>query len=362
MPSAHIVVENNIKESFRVAAMRGLFDVEIQNKNRHEWNIDIPIEGTQWNVGLIIGASGSGKTVCAKQLFGDKNYHYGFKWSRNSILDDFPKDLSIQEITNILSHVGFSSPPSWTKPFHILSNGQKFRVELARILVNNKMTIVDEFTSVIDRNVARIGSVAVSKAAKKLNRQIVCVSCHHDIVDWLEPDWIYNMDSKEFSRRLLRRPVIELQLFKTDKSTWELFKEHHYLTSAISKTARCYVCYWNNIPVAFTSTVNMIGFRRSVREHRTVVLPDYQGVGIGNSVSTMIAEITIDRGYRFYSTTSHPAFTQSRIKDAKWKLCRKPSRTGKDKMNKNNADATRRLTVGFEYVGKPDERAGIARI
>lgn len=362
MPSAHIIVETDIKESFRVAAMRGLFDVESGSKNKHEWDIDIPIENTQWNVGLIVGASGSGKTVCVKQLFGDKYYHRGFKWSRNSILDDFPKNLSIQEITSLLSHVGFSSPPSWTKPFHILSNGQKFRVELARILISEQMVVIDEFTSVIDRNVAQIGSYTVSKTAKKLNKQIVCVSCHRDIIEWLEPDWIYDMDSKEFSRGLLRRPNIELQLFRADKTAWELFKEHHYLTSSLSRTAQCYVCFWRNVPVAFTSTVNMIGFKKSVREHRTVVLPDYQGVGIGNSVSSMVAEITIDRGYRFYSTTSHPAFTQGRIKDPKWRLCRKPSRTGKDKMNKNNADATRRLTAGFEYVGQPNKGAEIARI
>mgnify|MGYP001562689518 CR=1 FL=1 len=74
MPSANIVVENEIQESFRVAAMRGLFDVSINNKNRHEWNIDIPIENMKWNIGLIVGASGSGKTVCAKKLFDKEAY------------------------------------------------------------------------------------------------------------------------------------------------------------------------------------------------------------------------------------------------------------------------------------------------
>ncbi|MBI3582388.1 MAG: ABC transporter ATP-binding protein [Nitrospinae bacterium] len=353
MSSAHIIIENDIKESFRVAAMRGLFDVPLETKNRHEWMIDIPIEDMEWNIGLIVGASGSGKTVCAKKLFQEEAYHSGFKWSKNSILDDFPKNMTIQNITNLMNHVGFSSPPLWTKPFHVLSNGQKFRVELARILaIDKELTIIDEFTSVVDRNVARIGSYAISKSIKKMGRQIICLSCHRDIIEWLEPDWIYDMDIKQFSRRLLRRPKIKLSLFRVDSKTWKLFKEHHYLTRSLCKVARCYVVFWGDMPVAFTSVINMVGFKKRVREHRTVVLPDYQGVGIGSAVSEMLGEIMLNDGYRFFSTTSHPSFVQGRLKNKKWRLARKPSRVRRDKLNYNRADATNRLTCGFEFIGE----------
>lgn len=355
MPSSHIVVESKIKDSFRVAAMRGLFDVPIEEKSRHEWDIDIPVEDGEWNIGLIIGASGSGKTTCVKQLFGEANYHYGFKWDKdNAIIDCFPKELSVQEITNLLSHVGFSSPPSWTKPYHVLSTGQKFRVEMARALSDSKeLIIVDEFTSVIDRNVAMIGSYAISKAIRKKNRKIVCVSCHRDIVDWLEPDWVYDMDINKFARRRLRRPEIKLELYKVDRTAWTMFKEHHYLTKDISKSASCYVAYWKDIPVAFTSTIGKIGFKNSLREHRTVVLPDYQGVGIGNAISEMMGDMIIARGLRYYSTTSHPSFAKKRCDSKKWRLIRNPSRSGRDR-KRIGTTAVSRLTVGFEYIGEPN--------
>lgn len=262
------------------------------------------------------------------------------------------KELSIQKITNLLSHVGFSSPPSWTKPFHILSNGQKFRVEIARILATQGLTIIDEFTSVVDRNVAQIGSYAISKTAKKEKKQIICLSCHRDIIEWLEPDWVYDMDIKQFSWRLLRRPKIKLSFYKVNYKQWELFKEHHYLTRKISKTARCYMAFWNDIPVAFTSCINMIGFKKRIREHRTVTLPDFQGIGIGSRVSETLAEIMIKDGYRYYSVTSHPSFIQNRIKNQKWRLVRKPSRVSRDKFCKNRTNATNRLTVSFEFIGK----------
>lgn len=352
MPQATISVEIDVQESFRVASMRGMFDVPLEKKLKHEWNIDFPIDHTPWNVGLIVGASGSGKTTVAKKLFGEQAYHEGFPWDKDkSILDCFPPDMKIQEITNLLSHVGFSSPPSWVKPFHVLSNGQKFRVDLARVLCEkNDLTVIDEFTSVVDRNVAKVGSHAVSKTAKKLDKKIVCLSCHYDILEWLEPDWVYDMSTGQFSRRLHRRPQIELSLFRVHYKAWELFKEHHYLTTEINRAARCYLAELNNEPVAFTSVIAMPSgsLKRAFRGHRTVVLPDYQGIGIGNALTMTIGEMYKQEGCRFFSITSHPAFIQARTKNPKWKLTRKPSRQRVDKMKPT---ATKRLTCTFEYIG-----------
>ena len=168
MPNFNHVVETEYKPSFRTEKVVGMFDVPPSKKLRKEWNVEIPIEEKEWQIGLIIGASGSGKTTIAKRLFNEEAYHNGYKWKSPSLLDDFDKDLSANDITNSLSHVGFSSPPSWLLPYSALSNGQKFRCELARCLTEKKDLIVfDEFTSVVDRNVAKIGSHAVQKAIKK---------------------------------------------------------------------------------------------------------------------------------------------------------------------------------------------------
>jgi ABC-type ATPase with predicted acetyltransferase domain len=95
--------------------------------------------------------------------------------------------------------VGFATVWSWLKPYHVLSNGEKMRVDLARAILTEKETIVfDEFTSVVDRTVAKTASFAISKAIRKMGKKFVAVACHRDIIDWLEPDWIYDTDKKEF--------------------------------------------------------------------------------------------------------------------------------------------------------------------
>ena len=99
----------------------------------------------------------------------------------------------------MFNSVGFSSPPSWLKPYSVLSNGEKMRVDLANSLLQNKEIIIfDEFTSVVDRNIAKIGSYAISKAVRKQNKKFIAVSCHDDIIDWLEPDWVFCTNNMQF--------------------------------------------------------------------------------------------------------------------------------------------------------------------
>src|SRR5690606_32461711 len=100
-------------------------------KSTVEWEVEIPLD-FDWNIGLIVGPSGCGKTTIAKELFGLSG---NFDWPTDkSVLDAFPKGMSIKEIVGLLSSVGFSSPPNWLRPFHVLSNGEQFRVTLARAI------------------------------------------------------------------------------------------------------------------------------------------------------------------------------------------------------------------------------------
>ena len=171
MPSSKFIVESKIQKSFRTDKVKGMFDVQMDTVKK-EFEVNIPIENKVWNIGLIVGASGTGKTTIAKHLFKEYTLFDGYSWSDKAIVDDFPKQLSAKEITESLSKVGFSSPPDWLKPFNVLSNGQKMRAELARLIVEEtKPILYDEFTSVVDRNVAKIGSSAIQKYIRKENKQ-----------------------------------------------------------------------------------------------------------------------------------------------------------------------------------------------
>ena len=262
--------------------------------------------------------------------------------------------MTIHEITGLLSSVGFSSPPSWTKPYHVLSNGEKFRVDVARTLAEKpELAVIDEFTSVVDRTVAQIGSSAIAKAVRQTGRRLVAVSCHSDIIEWLCPDWVLDVETGLLTRRLLRRPTINLDIRRADRSTWKLFAQHHYLNHEISKSAACYVAKIGSRPVAFCAVLSAPHPTASRwRASRIVCLPDYQGVGIGNRLLEVIAAGYYATGKEFSIVTSHPAMIATLAKSTKWRTLREYSTST---LGKSIPYLDQRVTCGFVFTGEPSE-------
>lgn len=371
MPQHHIVKSSTIVESARTAQLRGMFDLAAEHGREVSWDVSIPVGEKPWNIGLIVGPSGCGKTTIAREMFGDKICN-GFAWSPDkSIVDDFPKDASIKTIVGALSSVGFSSPPAWLRPFHVLSNGEQFRVTMARAMVESRdVVVVDEFTSVVDRRVAQIGSAAIAKSVRAGGKKFIAVACHYDIIEWLQPDWIYQPATNDFQWRLLqRRPEIKLQVHRASRSSWELFRKHHYLDLNLHKAAKCFVGTIDGEPAAFNAVLPFPHpTAPSWRASRTVCLPDFQGVGIGNAMCETVASIYKATGKRFTSCTSHPAMIAHRMRSPKWKVLRefsfvaKPGKTSTTNKcvgghGANGKTSERRLTAGFEYVGPAVEKS-----
>lgn len=188
--------KNEVDKTFRVSKIMADFDVDPKHSNEHfEGDFDLPEE---WNVGIIVGKSGTGKTTIAKDMFGEELIS-GFKYNHKSVIDDMPKDKNVEDISKAFYSVGFGSVPSWLKPYSVLSNGEKMRVDIARSILEKDFIVFDEFTSVVDREVAKVASMAVSKAIRKQNKKFIAVTCHYDVIDYLEPDWIFNTDTMTFS-------------------------------------------------------------------------------------------------------------------------------------------------------------------
>ena len=197
MPSFDIVKQSRPDKTYRVSSVLGAFDLSI-DKVREQFTGSIDTEGKDWNVGLIVGASGTGKTTIAKEVFPD-SYVFENKYCRGAVIDDMPEGKSVKDITKAFTSVGFASPPSWLKPYSVLSNGEKMRCDLAKAILDDKELIVfDEFTSVVNREVAKTGSLAIQKAVRRSGKQFIAVACHSDIIEWLQPDWIYNTDEQRF--------------------------------------------------------------------------------------------------------------------------------------------------------------------
>jgi ABC-type molybdenum transport system ATPase subunit/photorepair protein PhrA len=355
-----------VKRTARLIQLEGLFDVPPTERSECTYRVDLPVESIDWSIGLIVGPSGSGKTTLARAAFG-QHLIKDYAWPEHeAIVEAFPATLPIKEITSLLSSVGFSSPPSWVRPFRCLSTGEQFRATLARALAESpKLAVIDEFTSVLDRTVAQFASAALAKAVRRSKRKIVAATCHEDVVDWLDPDWILEMPGGHFTRRSLRgRPTLELAIARVHRSAWELFRRHHYLDASLHRSAKCFVASYRDRPAAFASCLYQPSLRGGCwREHRTVCLPDFQGVGIGNALSEFIASLMIASGKPYRSTTGSPATIHHRCRSPNWRLIRKP---GLNRRNRREASkgfelarsrAVARLTAGFEFIGpaRPDE-------
>lgn len=357
MPNSKFVVSSKIANTYRVNAVKGIFDVDIK-ESRHDFDVNIPIEDMKWNVGLIVGASGTGKTTIAKTLFKDYQFFTGYEWTHDCLLDDFPEGLTPTEITEALSKCGFSSPPEWLKPFHVLSNGQKMRVELARLILQaDKPVIYDEFTSVVDRKVACVGSHAIQRYVRKTDKQFIALSCHYDIEEWLEPDWVYDVNTHEFSRRTLRRPEIKIDIRKAKHQEWKLFAKYHYLSANHNSAAHCYIAEIDGEPVAWCSVLHFAHphVKNMKKIHRLVVLPDYQGISLGIYFLEYLGEKYAAEGYRLSIVSSIPAVVKGLRPKNGWYMTRKPSRLAKSKTGiLKETTSENRLTASFEYKKKSD--------
>ena len=360
MQSGRIITRSTpIARTARVLQLEGLFDMPPAERSEQVWSVDLPLDDRSWSIGLIVGPSGAGKSTVARELLG-AHLCAGFEWPDDeSVVDAFPPELSIKDITALLSSVGFSSPPAWLRPFRVLSTGEQFRVTMARALAESPdLVVVDEFTSVVDRTVAQIGSAAIAKTVRRRGQRFVAVTCHYDVEDWLQPDWVYQPHLNRFHwRELQRRPPIDLHIERCSVEAWTMFRRHHYLSAELHRCARCFVALWRDRPVVFASVLPLAGFSGRWREHRTVTLPDFQGVGIGLRVSGAVAQIArAATGGRYFSSSSHPAFIAARMRSPEWRLTAKPMMRsahhgaghvyGK-KWKRPNV----RLMASFEFVG-----------
>ena len=340
------------------------FDIQ----NKEETSVSIPmnlseIADFKWNIGVILGGSGSGKTTILKEMGDLKKPNFN---AEKPLISNFSW-LSPQNAALVLTSMGLSSVPTWLRPFSILSNGEQYRAVLSYLVANAKKDetiLVDEYTSVVDRDVAKAMSYALQKYVRRENKSIILASCHYDILDWLMPDWTYSLQNGGVLERgdWLRqgRPKIELQVSRVEFETWNFFKKHHYLTENVNKSCKFLLFEWNDKPVGIVASLNSPGASRAnaVSLSRTVVLPDYQGMGIGQKISDFTAAILKQNNHRVYTRTINPALGIYRSKSLLWKAT---GTNGKDanlgkrtrEDGKQAADRKNRVSYSFEYIGAP---------
>lgn len=353
-------------KSYRAARVKSLFNAE----SGCNFNLDaeLPIDDGEWKIGVVVGPSGSGKTSIGRKIFGDQAV-WNPEWSTDlPIIDCISPAGDFNSVTASLAAVGLGDVPSWLRPHAVLSNGEKFRANLAKLVCESPAEcVVDEFTSVVDRQIAKFGSLAFQKSWRRTGGKCVLLSCHYDVIDWLEPDWVYDTATGKYAGRgLWRRPKFDLELWQTDWRYWPIFESHHYLKLPLMPAAKCYVGTVDGELVAHLAMSSkpspMANGRAEARGCRLVVMPEWQGAGVGMRFLNGVCDLYLSgKGHLPYPATtqfhtSHPGLCDALRRDKKWRQISAALYGGNKKKSARTTAAGYgghfRAIQGFRYYGK----------
>jgi len=364
---------------------------------------------------MILGPTGSGKTTLARAKFGEP-----LAVCFNEELAALAHFQTLTEAQSSLAVVHLNLATA-LRPVRTLSGGERERLTLAWGLAEwvsgrRRTLIVDEFTSLLDRSLAKKVTASVMNFVRahrkqpqqlqQQKQQLVLLTSHTDILGHglLEPDWAFDCSrtrlltfpcaqpkqpvprpirvrQKTAERDLCKRPrlhartpakkrwrqlarvqhlsptcagtmqepdaahakALRLNIRPALPCEWRHFRDHHYKDHRLQGSAVCFVGELDGRAIAFTAimqqglslkemlsgnfdqkVIKEIGFPlkwtdwKLLREHRTVVLPDFQGLGVGSLMADAVASICEQLGYGFMSTTAHPTYGGYRDRSPLW--------------------------------------------
>ncbi|MBR4751449.1 MAG: hypothetical protein IK077_06785 [Thermoguttaceae bacterium] len=312
-----------------------------------------PTPDEPWSIGLIVGASGSGKSTVAQTYFGAALYA-PTQWSKTrAVVDEFDR-RAFEELAAAFAAVGFASQTHWLRPYRTLSAGERFRCDLCKALLDapGALVAIDEFASLVDETTAKTASIALRNAFDRgaFDKKLVAITHRRDVAQWLEPDWTLDMETGTLTRGRLRRREIVVDVRRAPDALWRDFAPFHYLTGSLNRSARCYAATLDGDPIAFAAIMQSEGRRGRRRVHRLVVNPTWQGIGVGGGFVDALGALEEERGYVLEIVTGSAPFIRRLERSEHWKLVRAypHGRTQRHK-GKEAKGSFGRAIVSFEY-------------
>lgn len=363
-------LKSDVSNSFRATKAAQSLDIDVRSKSTHKLNIENINIPNDWNIGLIYGASGSGKTTLAKHLFGDAIFDFKID-EEKSIIDLMPESMSYEDCQTLLNGIGLSSVPCWIRPIKTLSNGQKARCEAVLLMLNDGIVLIDEWTSVVDRTVAKAMSICISKYAKKHNKKLILLSCHYDILEWLQPNWLIDCNKQEFCLPqsedffFTEREKLTFEIRETTKETWKYFSKYHYLGENLpGGKVYFYGIFHNENQIGFKCFANYTPHKKGTKiiyhANRLIIHPDYQGLQLGLKFSEITNDMFFEKmgknNIRILAKFSAIPMFKALIKSKKWKFLKEQQVMGKLPTGGNMDRQTGFREYGiktfhFEYYG-----------
>jgi energy-coupling factor transporter ATP-binding protein EcfA2 len=325
-----LTLASPVAKSFRAIKAANSLDIDAEKKSTHHFQVKADIQSA-YSIGLIVGASGSGKTTLAKHIWGNECFNEILDPQR-PIIEQFPESMSYDQCAEMLCGVGLTSVPCWIRPAYTLSNGQKARAECAlQMAREDGMIVIDEWTSVVDRTVAKVMSHCIQKHARKTAKRIVLLSCHYDVVEWLNPDWVIDANKQTYTdRRSLWRDYqrterLEFNVYETDRHTWRYFSRYHYLSENLAGGKQLFYGLWDGSnQIGFLAFSNYVphraGTMMQLHFNRLVIHPDYCGFGLGIHFLNKCAKLVHEKNYEVMGKFSSIPVYNALRRDPKWRL------------------------------------------
>lgn len=155
-------------------------------------NLSIPIEGG--DIIYITGQSGSGKSLALRDItqeLASRGYRIGNiddvqMTQDEALVSQIGVDTT--EALNLMNQAGLNDAYLWVRTPAELSDGQRYRFRLAKLIESNaQVWVADEFGAVLDRETAKIVAFNISRAARKAGVILIVATTHGDLVDYLAP-------------------------------------------------------------------------------------------------------------------------------------------------------------------------------
>lgn len=351
--TVEVKLQSEIFNNFRCKMACDSLDIDIRKKSLHHLKIDNINLPENWSIGVIYGASGSGKTTLAKTIFGQDIFKSVLD-EETPIINQLPENFTYDECAGILNGIGLNSVPCWVRPVKTLSNGQKARAEAVLLMTQNSdLTVIDEWTSVVDRTVAKAMSHCIQKFAHKNKKRIILLSCHYDIIEWVKPDWLIDCNKQEFvlpksdNFFFTERDKLEFTIREVGRESWKYFSKYHYLSEKLpggkiytfglfhGENQVGFQCFANYTP-------NVKGRKEIFHSNRTVIHPDYAGLGMGIKLINLTSRYMVEKYHHkiMAKFSSVPVF-KAMIRQQEWKYL-----------------GTKRLMGAMKHGGNMDRKSG----
>lgn len=155
------------------------------------------------DVVYITGQSGSGKSLLLKDLALQMRERGLSVTDLNEIsLEDRPViDLVGKTTTsaaNYLAQAGISDAYLYLRKPSELSDGQKYRLKLAKVMESSAdVWVADEFGAILDRPTAKAIAFNMQRIARRLDKTLIVATTHTDLEEDLNPTLLINKRFRE---------------------------------------------------------------------------------------------------------------------------------------------------------------------